>query len=214
MKLATILLQLSLLGSMSAAKAQESPPQAKKPVPQLTTDDVAPHGRIATRPSASPDDGVSGGSWARRGLNETGLSAELPPNTAAIELPFPEEIRAQAPGARAFAYTDGNWVLIAVSLVGPTPAPGPEAIVAKMMEGLERSPGVSDLSYSLQPGMKQATQVKGTFSREGIPMTLDGIVMTNRNSAWIVLGQFKSGDSDAESATSRIVSSVRVENQK
>ncbi|HEU4391493.1 MAG TPA: hypothetical protein VFV34_27130, partial [Blastocatellia bacterium] len=88
-----------------------------------------------------------------------------------------------------------------------------DAIVAKMMEGLERSPGVSDVSYSLEPGLKQATQVKGTFSREGTPMTLDGIVMTNRNNAWIVVGQFRTGDDDAASATSRIVSSVRVEAQ-
>ncbi|HEU4387193.1 MAG TPA: hypothetical protein VFV34_05310, partial [Blastocatellia bacterium] len=100
MKVTAILVQLCLLGSVSAVAAQDSPPPARKRVPQLTTDDLVPQGRTA--PAA---EGLGGGtgSWARRGLNDTGLSAELPRNAAAVELPFPDEIRAQAPASRAYA---------------------------------------------------------------------------------------------------------------
>jgi hypothetical protein len=217
MKLLIVLLSLWFLAPTCAGAvgAQDRPAQ-RKPVPQLTTDDVIPPGRIVTTPEPVPD-GVAGatGSWARRVLNDTRLSAEMPRSAAAVELPFGEGYRSATTDARAYAYAEpGKWVLISVYLSGPTPAPDAELIVAGLMQGVEKGPGVSDVTYSLEPGLRQATRIKGGFSRNGTQMSIEGIVMTSRNNAWIVVGQFLSGDAEAEASTSRIVSSVRIENQK
>jgi hypothetical protein len=196
-----------LILAVGTATAQEGPP--KKRVPQLTTDDVVVN-RTPAIPidEAAPDSSNTAGDWTRRSL-AGGLSVEMPGSPMELDIPFPEALRAQG-DVWAKGYTNGKWVMVIVYLQGPTPAPDPEQLMRSVISGFGASPGISDLNYRFEPAAGSGSLLKGTFLHNGVPMGMEGLVRTNRNRAWVMLGQFISGDAASATATTRIVRSLRI----